>query len=111
MFLTWRTQDITYWAPLPGDDGFGKRNLASPIQFMGRWTDKQEQTVDARGNEIISKSEIYTDDDTALAIDGYLFQGTTDVVDPRPLKGAFKILNIGRVPNLRNLEALRTAIL
>lgn len=112
MFNNGFNQVITYWAPLPGDDGFGKLVLAAPITIKGRWEDKQEQTINAQGREIISRAHILTPSKVVpLAIGGYLFLGVSTNLDPRKVAGAYEIQNTGSIPDLRNLEQLRTSIL
>ena len=104
-------QDITYWAPTGGDDGFGKKVLASPTAILGRWEDTQIQLVNAQGQQTISKAVIYTLDSEDLQIDGYLYLGTSTATDPRSISGAYPIIQVGRIPDLRNLEAVKTAVL
>lgn len=111
MFMNKFSQRVTYWAPVAGDDGFGKGNLAAPIVVKARWDDKRESTVDVHGMEIVSKAVIYTPDSTTLEVDGYAYLGVSKEVNPRTVDGAFKIVNVGRIPDLRNLQAIRTAIL
>jgi hypothetical protein len=106
-------QEITYWARLEGDDGYGKQNLAPPKVFKGRWNDKQESVLDARGIEIISKAEVRYPDSMTLTVDGWLYLGSSTANDPRTLSNppAYQIRNIAGTPDLRNLEQVNVAIL
>lgn len=111
MFNNAFRQVATYWAPLGGDNGFGKINLAAPVSVKCRWEDKQDQTIDAKGKEIISKAYVYFPDTQQVGIGGYLLLGISTNLDPRQVTSAWEIKNTNRVPNIRNLQALITAIL
>lgn len=104
-------QKVTYWAPIPGDTGTGAKLMAAPITIKARWEDKQEQILNAKGQQTISKAQIYTSDDTILEIDGFLYNGITTEAEPRNVDGAFQVIQIMRVPDLRNLMAENVTII
>lgn len=104
-------QTVTYWAPTGGDDGFGKKTLAAPIAISARWEDRQEQFLDAKGMQSVSKAHVRVKDSQSIQIDGFLYLGSSVATDPRTVDGAFQIMQLTRVPDLRNLEAEKVAIL
>lgn len=104
-------EEITYWAPTGRDDGFGKKVLASPVSFKARWVDEQEQILDSKGMQTISKAKVFVDDAQSVEIDGFLYPGVSFAADPRGVDGAFQVMMVNRVPDLRNLQAVKVAIL
>lgn len=101
-------QSVTYWAP-SSRDAYGKITFAAPIAVTARWEERQELFRDARGEEIMSKARVYCA--SAVALDGYLFNGTSVATDPTSVLGAFQIRNVGLQPDLRNLHQLNVAML
>lgn len=101
-------QTMTYWAPT-GHDTYGKPTFASPTTYACRWEDKQELFRDKKGQEVISKSKVYTG--ATLNIDGYLFLGTSVAADPTVVNGAWEIRMIGVSPDLRAIRQLNVATL
>lgn len=100
-------QLITYWAATPsGDGGF---TFSAPISLKGLWEDKQELVADATGNQIVSQAIVYLN--TEVAINGYLFLGTSIATDPTTVTKAWQIKNYGETPNVRGTEVLRKAVL
>lgn len=104
-------QKVTYWAPLPGDTGTGAKLMAAPITLKVRWEDKQEQILDSKGQQTISKAEIYLPPDMPVEIDGFFYNGISTIADPRTVENAFQVLQIMRIPDLRNLTAQNVAII
>ena len=105
-------QVVTYWAPLPGDDGFGGQTLAPPVSFRARWEDKMQTILNAKGEEIVSKATIYLPKYVEVAPDGWIALGKYPPGSPNPstIVGAAIIRNTGEIPDLRNLTALRTVM-
>jgi hypothetical protein len=103
-------QRVTYWAPVPGDTGSGAELVAAPRIVRARWEDKRQQMLDSRGQQTVSKAEIYTEDDTIIELDGFLFNGITTETEPRNVEGAYQVIQVVRVPDLRNLHAENVAI-
>lgn len=104
-------QKVTYWAPIPGDTGTGAKLMAPPVTIKVRWEDKQQQILNAKGQQTISKAEIYTPADLALEIDGFLYNGISTALEPRNVDNAFQVLQTMRIPDLRNLEAVNVTII
>jgi hypothetical protein len=104
-------QKVTYWAPLPGDTGTGAKLMAAPRTLKVRWEDKQEQILDTKGQQTISKAMVFTPSDDPLEIDGFLYYGISVIPEPRNVLNAFAIIQIMRIPDLRNLMAENVAII
>lgn len=99
-------QTLTYWAPsaVATTDLYGKPTFSAPVQLSCRWEDRTEQLKDKKGEEFISKSRIFLNDDVDL--DGYVFLGTSVSITPSLLTGAYEIQQKGRQPDLRNIRNL-----
>lgn len=104
-------QQATYWAPQGSTDTFGKAALAAPTTISVRWERKQEQAIDAKGREIVSKAIVFCDDSLDIQFDGFLYEGVSSVADPTNLDGAYQVRNVERVPSVRTLTALKMVML
>jgi hypothetical protein len=104
-------QKVTYWAPIPGDSGTGAELVAAPKTVKVRWEDRQEQILNSRGQQQISKAQIFTSSDEPLEIDGFVYYGITKDLEPRNVPGAYQVIQILRIPDLRNLMAENVAII
>jgi hypothetical protein len=102
-------QECTYWVKTPGTDAFGKPSFSAPVTRLVRWEDVMTQIQDKQGQDRVSKSTIYSDADWSLA--GYLYLGTSLAANPLEVEGAYEIIQVSRVPDLRNLQQLYTAYL
>lgn len=103
-------QAITYWAPSGSQDRYGKPNLAAPTALVGRWEDEQRTVVNHKGEDVVSKARIFFADQV-IDVDGWLYLGTSVVVDPASVAGASQVLAVSRTPDLSNMEALTTVYL
>jgi len=104
-----RKQEATYWAP-NGFDRNGNPAFALPVVIDCRWEDSYELFMDAKGNQAVSKAKVYVDRD--LEMRGYLMLGSSYVSDnPLQNPGVHAIRMFQILPNIRNTEQLRTAIL
>lgn len=101
-------QDITYW-PTTGYGGFGSNTFGSPVTIKGRWEEKSELIRDKTGSEVVSTTRVYLNQD--IAMDGFLFLGTSVAADPTGLAGAYEIRQLSKIPDLRNLQSVRVAFL
>lgn len=99
-------QTATYWSATP--DGAGGFTFGSPTAVSCFWQDVAEVTVDATGNEIISNAKVYVKTDVAL--NGYLYLGTSTAVDPTTI-AAYQIRRFDKIPNIRSSDFLRKVIL
>lgn len=101
-------QDATWWAASP--DGYGGDTFSGPVAVKCRWEDRKEVyygQLDRR--ELVSNSVVFLDRD--VSVGDWLYLGTTDASDPSLIAGAFKIQRFDKVPDLRNLNAMRRAVL
>lgn len=101
-------QTITYWAP-SAPDQYGGRTYAAPVTFQGRWEDRNETVMSPSGEEFTSRSRVFSE--AEKLINGYLYLGTSDEVDPRAVSGAYEIQSTGRIPNLKANQNLHTSFL
>lgn len=101
-------QDATYWAPA-GRDKYGKQTFTAPVTKKVRWEDKQEEIVDKVGEQKLSKSRVFLQED--IDIDGYLFRGVSAASTPLGLANALEIQGVGRTPNLKANKQLYVAYL
>jgi hypothetical protein len=74
-----------------------------------RWEDRAEAIRNKNGGEYVTKSRVFAGQD--LSLDGYLYLGESDEVDPRTVDGAYEIQQISKIPDLSNLETIYTAYL
>lgn len=107
-FLTALNQTVTYWAQT-GLDTYGKGTFASPVTRACRWEDKAELILDKYGEEVVSQSRVFFGQD--IALEGYLYLGTSAGADPTVVAGAKEIRQRKMTPDLRNLQQLYVAFL
>ncbi len=99
--------DITYWAATP--DGFGGFTFTAPVTMKGRWEGRNELFRTLTGEEIVSEAIVFVEFD--VAINGYLFDGTSVAADPTLVGEARLIKQFVRIPDLRDLSQDRRAFL
>lgn len=103
-------QTLVYWAS-PVQAGDGGATFDDPVELSGRWTLKQEKFVDFHGEERISHSLIYLDQD--VDIGGYLFLGGLGDLnsdeDPQKQDEARRIMQFKRITNVKGTEDVRKA--
>lgn len=90
-------QTATYWA-VASRNAYNEATFAAPVQIRCRWEDKVVLFRDAAGRERVSNAVVYPE--IPLALEGYLFLGTSASTTPRALSGAQEILQVGASPNL-----------
>jgi hypothetical protein len=107
-----RKQTAVYWAPI-GYDNTGHPEWDDPIEIDCRWEDVTEEFIDPTGTRFFSTAKVYVDQDVELG--GVLMLGELDDLesgsDPKANEGAWEIKRFEKLPNLRNTENLRTALL
>lgn len=101
---------LTYWAPGGGDDGYGKPVLAAPQPFRGHWSDKDQTFLNARGEQIVSRATIHYPSYLTIVPDGWLAKGIHNETDPSTVPGAIIIRKTSEVPDIRNLEVIKVAM-
>lgn len=104
-------QKVTYWAPMAGDDGAGGELVAAPKILKVRWEDKVEQIFNSKGQQQVSKAQIFINSNDTVEIDGFLYNGISTDPQPRNVPGAYQVVQVMRVPDLRNLNAENVAII
>lgn len=104
-------QQITYWG-IVSRDAFGKITFAAPVIFKGRWENKLTEVLSTRGETLVCKSIIHYPDDISpdVIVDGYLYEGFSEVADPLTLPNAFRIQSLTNMPDLRSLTNVNIAL-
>lgn len=100
---------ITYWATSGATDRFGKPVFSAPVALIGRWEDRIENVQGKTGDVYISKARVFLKDQ--IAIDGYLFRGTSIAVDPTVVQNAGEVQALGSMPDLRSTQRMYVAYL
>lgn len=101
-------QTATYWA-VTGNDGYGGKSFSSPASLEVRWEDIEEKYIDSHGEEFVSRSKIFVQQD--VTIGSYLYLGTSAESSPYDVSGAGEIKTFKKVPTLDADEYERKAIL
>lgn len=103
-------QTATYWPPASGGANlFGAQPFGAPVAMDCRWEQKAELFMDKNGKEVVSRAKVFFAAPNQPELGGYLFEGdATGEADPRTVVGAYEIRSVGRIPDLRNLQALVT---
>lgn len=101
-------QTVTYWANASYDK-FGDPSFAAPVQFAARFEAKTELFTGKDGQQSHSKAIVYML--TSVAVDGYLYLGTSAATNPETVSGADKILRIDGTPDLKAACTLYKAYL
>ena len=111
--MTKQGQRCIFWA-ITGFDQYGQPTYDEPVDIDCRWEDEIQEYIDKDGNQKLSKSVVYVDRN--MEVGGVLLLGSLDdsgIDEENPLinEGASEIMQFCKLPNLRNTETLRTAIL
>ena len=101
------TQDVTHWVATP--DGYGGFTFSPPTVLKGRWEDKAVLFRNPQGVELTSRSVVYLDAD--VAVEDYLFEGSSTATDPTTLATARPVEQFHKTPDLRHVEYERKAFL
>lgn len=109
MTLRDHPQDITVWQP-GVNDGFGGFTFPAPTLIKGRWEDTQVLFLNSKGEELMSQAVVYVDTD--VSVGQYLVEGDlTATADPTTLADAHRIKQYMRIPDLRQNDFERKAML
>ena len=107
-----RKQTAIYWAS-NGIDEYGQPEYALPVDIDCRWEDAHEEFIDGEGTRQVSQAIVYVDRD--MEVGSVLKLGVidsgTDESNPKNNDDAFEVRRFEKLPNLKNTEYLRTAIL
>ena len=112
-------QVCVYW-PLQGIesngsdyDSEGQPLYSVPCELACRWEDKAEKYINAQGEETVSSSVVLLNEDVQLS--GVLMLGTlddiTDENEPLQNDNAFEIKSVGKMPDIKAKNFLRTVYL
>ena len=102
------TQSATRWVATP--DGFGGATFTLPEKIGCRWEERTEQFFSMLDKkETVSRAVVFVDRD--VKVGDWLYPVSSDATDPTILDGAYKVQRFDRVPDLRNLLAIRKAYL
>jgi hypothetical protein len=109
-------QTAVYWGS-PVQDGYAEFTFAAPVEILCRWEDLIGQFTSNKGEQIYSKSVVYTLQD--LDNNGYLFLGTladlnavSNINDPKAIDDAYEIKRFDKLPALGSTsEFVRKAYL
>lgn len=104
-------QTITYWAP-GVEDAYGAPAFGTPIKFLGRWDNKSETILGAKGETVRAEATVHYPQILQFVPDGYLCIGDqTTHPDPRQVAGANKIIVLAEIPDLRYVNVVKVAML
>jgi hypothetical protein len=102
--------NLTLW-PVTAGDGYGGDVFGTAVLIKGRWEDRAEKYIgqlDRR--ESISQAIVFVDRD--IAVGDYLCRGDqTAQANPSTVPGALKVQQFKKIPDLRDLEYMRRAVL
>lgn len=101
-------QTCTYWAA-SSYDAYGDPVFAAPVTFKCRCETKTEKFINAKGDEEQSRSILYTQ--TAVAVGGYLYVGTSAATDPETVTGADQIRHVDGTTDIKATTTLYKAFL
>jgi hypothetical protein len=103
-------QTAVYWGP-PVEDYDGGHAYPDPVEIRCRWTSVEGEMMDPVSHDTTDKSSVFVSQDVVK--DGYLYLGDLASVEsenPATLKAAKKIVGFAKIPNLKNTEYLRVAM-
>lgn len=94
---------LTYWSK-GAPDGFGGVAWDTPVNLNGRWEERTEQFVDAKGDEQKSEAVVYVDIDTEIG--GYILNGTSTAASPLTVTSPEpkEIKEARKIPDLKYLR-------
>lgn len=108
-------QTIVYWA-LSARDGFGGATFSAPVEITGRWEEKSKMFTNSAGNQLISSSILYLNQD--VSENDWVFLGElTDIADaidetnPKNVPDAQQIRAFTKIPGIKGKKFQRAAFL
>lgn len=101
-------QSGTYWAPSTINK-YGDPSFVSPVAVTVRWESKNVVFTDKDGEQSHSKAVVYCT--TSLAVDGYLYLGTSSTANPESVSGADRIRRVDADPSVKATSTLYKAYL
>ena len=106
-------QTAMYWST-PSSDGYGGYTFANPVELDCRWEDRVEKFIGPSGEDEISSSVVFLEQDVVLG--GYLFLGDENDLDsaaisPYDVDGAKEIRSFRKTPDKKVSKYERVAYL
>lgn len=101
------TQAVTHWVATPGN--LGALTFAAPVALLGHWEQKSVLFRSVEGVEETSEAVVTLNAD--VAVQDYIFDGTSVNADPIAVVGARQVRQFFKTPDLRNLSHERVAFL
>jgi hypothetical protein len=97
--------DVTIWtAGVP--DGFGGRSIGVRAVGKCRWEDRNETFINVQNQqEEISRAVVFLDRDVQPG--DWIYHGVSAAADPATVPTAYQVRRFDKVPNRRNLLAVR----
>jgi len=102
-------QTITYWAFASGTNAWNDEAFVTPVTLSGRWETTTDRFMDLEGNEVVSNSIVYLNQDVTER--GFLYLGESVAADPKEVQGAYPIRKFQKVPTFRLGDFMRKAYL
>lgn len=121
-----RRQNAIYWPPAASPDDFGHPAYGDLVElvlteagnYRVRWEDKNEEFLDGTSTVQRSNAVVYVPllpDGTEVQVGGFLWlgdrAGLTSETVPQNNPGAWEVRQVGKLPNLKATEYLRTVYL
>lgn len=108
-----RRQTAVLWAHGPeGTDEHGHVRFQDPVQITCRWETETKEIIGRAGDTIVAKMVVYVD--RLLTEGDVLMLGTLASItatNPKENPGAWEVIGVTAIPNLRNRETLYIAYL
>tara|TARA_R110002167_G_scaffold46072_2_gene137795 strand:- start:39 stop:404 length:366 start_codon:yes stop_codon:yes gene_type:complete len=120
-----RKQNGIYWPPATAND-FGRPGYGTLVELIVtsggnyrlRWEDTIEEFIDGEGTLQQSSAKVFVPvlpGGGEVLVGGWLWLGDvgdlTSTTNPRGNPGAYEVRNVGKLPNLKATEFLRTVML
>lgn len=116
------THKVCYWAPKRASHS-GQQLFEVVVELNARWEDRNEMFLDKMGNQQISRSRVYLNEDVevlgvlwlssklASDPDGSAISELTNAFEPFENEGAFEIRKFDKIPDIDGEEYVRRALL
>ena len=101
-------QKATYW-DTPVNDGFGGTTYATPEVIKVRWEERQDEFLDEGGEKRISRAVVFINKD--LKLGGFLKLGDHSDALPVTIDDSWRIKKLVTIPDIRNADNERRALL
>lgn len=93
-------QHAVYWGEPTGRDGFGDDVFPDPVELHVRWDDTQDDFIDDKGDEVVSKAVILTA--VEVNVRGLFYLGVLADIPEDLLATPEKIPGVVRARNVKS---------